>query len=55
MPDQFFAGPIANMTSELLAELDVGKPIAFRLDPRVRQASSCFVSLKNGQLAIQPE
>lgn len=51
---QLFVGPISDVTSEFLVELEAGKPIAFRLDPTVCQAASYFVSLDNNRLNIQP-
>lgn len=52
---QLFTGPVTDFASELLAELDAGKPIAFRLDPAMPQAASYFVSLDDDRLSIRPE
>jgi hypothetical protein len=52
---QFFVGPVTGITSEFVIELDTGKPVAFRLDPTLKQAASYFVSLDHNRLNIQPE
>jgi hypothetical protein len=52
---QLFVSPVTDITSEFVVELDAGKPLAFRLDPTLKQAASYSVSLDLGQLRIQPE
>lgn len=52
---QLFVGQVTDITSEFLGELDTGKPVAFRLEPTVRRASSYFVSIDGNRLNIQPE
>jgi hypothetical protein len=52
---QLFAGPVTDLTSEFVVELDAGKPIAFGLDPTLKQAASYYVSLDHNLLRIQPE
>lgn len=51
---QLFVCPVVDITSELVAELNVGEPIAFRLDPTLKRASSYFVSLDHDRLTVQP-
>lgn len=52
---QLFVGLVADITSEFVAELDAGMPVAFRLDPTLKPAASYFVSLDDDRLRIQPE
>lgn len=52
---QLFAGPVTNVTSEFVVELDAGRPIAFRLDPTLKQSASYLVSLDDNRLRIRPE
>lgn len=50
---QLFVGPMTDVTTEFVVELDAGKPIAFRLDPTLKRAASYLVSIDHSRLSIQ--
>lgn len=51
---QLFVGLVADITSELVAELDAGKPIAFRLDPEIGRSPTYLVFLNDNRVDVRP-